>query len=476
MSSSDHLPSAWREVLPTLQPSRLADAPTADSVQVRYSHHGRAVAYSRNLVGKREVRTLQRVPIVLCNDGSPWAEATLYLLDRAKLNPRQTSSLVPIANDLVAYRRWLDEYGFEWDDFNSHERLATPTYQYRAFLISEIEAGRISRNVARRAISTLLGFYRHLIGHARYRFVPKHAPWRESRVGISATDGKGFGHIIQVTTTDLTIAKAESGTIGDMVIEDGGKLRPLPWDEQKVLFAVLRALGNTEYLLMHLISILTGARLQTVLTLRLSHFLTPPSKVAKLYKLRCGPGTGIDTKGSKGNVYLVMAQPLYEAIHIYALSERAQRRQDKSSRGRDQSNYLFLTQQGNPFYDSNEDRMRLPGTRRTVKTGQALWDFINKQVIPEVRRTIPGFHYRFHDMRATFGLNWCDAVEKIEGTPFSYQWALNQLRQRMWHSNSDTTEKYLNYRHTHRLLDKAEEAYGLWMNGLTGLHLEEANT
>ncbi|MBK3779824.1 integrase [Paraburkholderia aspalathi] len=455
-----------REIIPIFSPTRVSEAAAPETVEVRYRHNGRDVSYLRQPVGKGASGAIPRVPVVLNADGSPWVEASLYLLDRAKLRPYNTGSLAPVAADLAAYRLWLDEYGFEWSNFDSHNRFATPTYQYRAFLGQEIEASRLSRNVARRRISSLIGFYRHLMAHPRYRFAPIHAPWREETVGLPSKDEKGFSRIIEVITTDLAISKAETGTAWDLTIDDGGKLRPLPMVEQVALFKVLKSLGNTEYWLMHLVSVITGARIQTVLTLRLKHFEERPSSKGKLYKLQCGPGTGIDTKFSKSKVWLSIPRALYEALHTYAKSDRARVRQDRSAMGRDGENYLFLTQHGKPFYEAKDDLLRHGLGKKTQKVGQAVWDFINRQVIPEVQKSLPNFSYRFHDMRATFGLNWCDSVEKLEGGQYSYQWALHQLRQRMWHNNLATTEKYLNYRQNHQLLEKAEEAYALWMTDL----------
>jgi len=69
------------------------------------------------------------------------------------------------------------------------------------------------------------------------------------------------------------------------------------------LIKALKALGNTEYALMHFIALLTGAREQTVLTLRARDFMVPPSKIVQWpFKLRCGPGTGFDTKRDAAGV------------------------------------------------------------------------------------------------------------------------------------------------------------------------------
>jgi len=77
-------------------------------------------------------------------------------------------------------------------------------------------------------------------------------------------------------------------------------------------------------------------------------------------------------------------------------------------------------------------------------------------VIPEIRKTIPAFHYQFHDLRATFGVNWVDAVMRNQDTRQRYIWTRDQLRKLMWHKRPTTTDLYIDYRQHTELLEKAE--------------------
>ena len=81
-------------------------------------------------------------------------------------------------------------------------------------------------------------------------------------------------------------------------------------------------------------------------------------------------------------------------------------------------------------------------------------------MIPEVRKTLPNFRYKFHDTRATFGMNWIDHVMGTENSDSKkYYWAIDQLRKMMWHKSTATTEKYLEYRSHRHHLDSAMQGW-----------------
>jgi site-specific recombinase XerD len=67
-----------------------------------------------------------------------------------------------IADDLAAFRRYLDDEQVDWLDFSSH-KLRRPTYRYNAFLKLAVEAAEISPSVAKRRIGIIVRFYRWLM-------------------------------------------------------------------------------------------------------------------------------------------------------------------------------------------------------------------------------------------------------------------------------------------------------------------------
>lgn len=455
--------------LPLFRLTRVRDTPGSGGLPIDHRHDGKHVKYWREPISPTATRwtEFRSLPLVLDGAGVPWAPACLWLLDKAQAKPLNTSSLRPVAQDLAAYKAFLDDLALEWDDFSAVEKYARPTYLYRNHLHDLVNAGELKKSTASRRMSTVIRFYRFLMRNSRMQFSPANPPWVDTDVAIEYRDTKGFRQLVTVTTTDVSIKATKRQDAWDETIDDGGKLRPLPVDEQKALVAALKELGNIEYSLMHYTALLTGAREMTVLTLRVRDVLCPPDQIPQWpHKIRCGPGTGIDTKRDVSGVYLTMPRMLYEQLHAYAVSERAMRRRAKTKRGEDPSNYLFLTQHGQPYYESKEDRnaVRESGSplRRSALSGRPLRKFIEESVIPLVRKTIPKFKYRFHDLRATFGMNWVDyqmLQAGPEGFGKHYLWARDQLRKLMWHKSPVTTDKYLEYREHMHLLQLAQQGW-----------------
>lgn len=452
--------------LPILRLTKVVDKAGPGHSLVDHHQSGIHVKYWRAPINRTATRwtEFRAYPLVLDSAGAPWAEACLWLLDKAQAKPYAVNSLRPLAQDLAAYRSFLDELALEWDDFSAVDKYARPTYLYRNHLQSVVNAGGAKSTAARR-MSTVISFYRSLQLNSRMRFSPANPPWVDRDVSIEYRDSKGFRQIATVTTTDVSIKRNKRQDAFDESIDDGGKLRPLPVSEQKALVAALKELGNDEYELMHYIAILAGAREMTVLTLRLKHVHLKPSKIHTWpHKIKCGPGTGVDTKGNVTGV-LNIDKGLYLMLHEYAVSERAKHRRDKTVLGEDPSNYLFLTQQGQPYYESKEDRNAVRDSstplRRSALNGRPLRKFITESVIPLVRKNLPHFTYRFHDLRATFGMNWVDHQMSMAGSDLGghYLAAREQLRRLMWHKSPLTTDKYLEYRKHMRQLQLAQKGW-----------------
>jgi|LauGreDrversion4_2_1035121.scaffolds.fasta_scaffold117932_2 integrase len=492
MSKPDQ-PSVY--TLPQLRLTKVGSAAAEGRLPVEHQYSGQHVKYWREPVRPTATRwtEFRSLPIVVDAEGAPWVPACLWLLDKAQAKPLNISSLKPVAQDLAAYAAFLGRLALEWDDFSAVEKYGRPTYLYRNHLNELLNSGELKRSTASRRMSSVISFYRYLMKHPRMRFEPLNDPWVDREVGIEYRDVKGFKQVTVVTTTDVTIRTPKYQDALDESIDDGGRLRPLPMAEQQALIAALRELGNIEFTLMHVVALCTGAREMTVLTLRLRDVLAPPDQIpgwsrkvcsdsssspqsnaqspGVLHKIRCGPGTGIDTKGDATNVYLCMPRELYELLHSYAVSDRAKRRRDKTERGEDPNNYLFLTQHGQPYYESKEDRNALRESsaqmRRSTLSGRPLRKFVEKSVTPLVRKNHPLFKYRFHDLRATFGMNWVDHQMRqagTEGLGKHYLWVREQLQKLMWHRSPLTTDKYLNYREEQHQTQQAMKEWSRHLN------------
>lgn len=483
--------SARKILLPTLVLTELAKATDGEATKVELPEGAPSKAYfirpkqeeigfSKRLKGGPQQTGFQfnLYPVVLDAEGVPWAEANIYLLSRV------VDSLVPvmstyssIADDLAAYRRFLDETGINWMDFPAH-KLSRPTYRYSGHLKLAIAAGEVASSTAKRRMSSVVSFYTWLRNEGV--LVPAHSPWKESDRYIDLKDVHGFKFSKRVTTTDVSIRVPRQADPYDGTIDDGGTLCPLSQEEQGWLMDALISLGNTEMTLIHLFGLLTGARIQTILTFRVRHVLVELDDPVPLeLRFPVGPGTGIDTKNDK---QLVLHIPIwfYQMLRTYVHSERARRRRCRALGGDTEDQYLFLSARGAPLYQSKAESQSFDDSKnlRHAKAGQGIRQFMTERVIPFIREKYdaPGFHYRFHDTRASFGMNLTDAqlglVAKGEVTLHE---AREFVKTRMCHESSATTDRYLQYRNNLKLVRAVGAAYDNHLRQLAERALEHAH-
>ena len=273
-----------------------------------------------------------------------------------------------------------------------------------------------------------------------------------------------------MTPVSIRAPKAPDPFAG--TIQDGGQLRPLSREEQDWVLDATHAKGNTECYLIQLFMIETGARIQTAGTLRLRHFTTQNPRFSKavsfdgeVFKLKAGPGTGIDTKNDK-NGTLQIPRPLFELLRTYALSARVEVRRSRFlEKHKDYPEpYLFLTQQGNPYYEAQDDVLRFNPEldRRHQKTGQPVRQFIKEHVLPYVQEHHnQRFHYRIHDLRASYGMNQTELLmAQVAQNKKTLHQARLIVKDLMWHESFATTDLYLNYRSQMDVIYEAVNGYG----------------
>lgn len=454
---------ARKIILPSFVLTEVCEATDEGAVRIVLSAGGTESAYyerpkmtdtGQRVDGKSKWKPSQfnLYPLVLDATGLPWSVANIYILSRLEntLDPSM-STYDGIADDLAAYRRFLDDEHIDWRNFPA-QKLSRPTYRYGGHLRSAVGAGAIAASSAKRRMSSVIAFYNWMQSDGI--LVPAHAPWRESDVFLKLTGAYGVEFSKQVTTTDISIKVPKQDDPYDGRIDDGGKLRPLSMNEQRWIMEALFTQGNTEMTLIHLIALLTGARIQTVLTFRVRHghgLTAEQLKAGPSTEIRCpvGPGTGIDTKGNK-QTSLHIPLWLYRMLLTYADSDRARRRRRLSKGGDTEEQYLFLSKFGTSLYSSKEDSRIFDATsdlRNPIK-GQSVRKFMSEVVIPYVRAKYDAkFHYQFHDLRASFGMNLTDSQLKLVGEK---KRTLSQVREfvkvRMAHQSAATTDRYLQFR------------------------------
>lgn len=406
-------------------------------------------------------------PVVLDSHGVPWAEAVVYVIFRLEEAPDPVMATYSgIAEDLAAYRAFLDEHNVDWTAFPP-QKLFRPTYRFNGHLKLAVANDKLSVHTARRRMGTVIGFYRWLMTEGTLK--PAHAPWKETDHYIDIRDGYGFGRSLKVTTTDVSIKVPRQDDPYEGAIDDGGKLRPLEPVEQEWLVKTLKALGNTEMTLIHLFSLLTGARIQTILTFRVRHALVELEDGQVELRLPVGPGTGIDTKNDKKMVLHIPAW-FYQMLKTYALSERARHRRCRADGGDTEDQYLFLSVRGSPLYQSRSDTRKVNESNRLrhQKVGQGVRQFIAERVVPHLQANYKSnFSYQFHDMRASAGMNWTDAqLQLVAQGKITLMQAREFVRTRMGHESSATTDRYLNYRRNLKMLRHVAEQHESHLRGL----------
>jgi len=389
-------------------------------------------------------------PVILLKDGSPWPDGNRYLLHKTKgIMPAKHRTLDSIARDLIDFRRWLDNEEIDYLYF-SKRTWGKPTYKYCSYLHEHIKSKKIALTTAKRRMQSIQGFYRWLELDGR---VFKHSLWRENDTYISFKNHHGFIKRKNITKTDLTTSfrTAKNTNNYSNQIEDGGKLRPLTTKEQYAIVQALKDISNIEMTLAFLIALTTGARLQTVFTLRKSNFESVISDKKSYIKINTGAGTPVNTKYGK-QIVLFLPHWLFERAQIYISSQRYSSREKKSPHiypNIDQQ-YAFLTRGGKPYYMANDDPFE--SLYRTPPRGNAITLFIRQQLLPQLKKLNQNFTFRFHDLRATFGLNLlkqkfnsCNEAKSYTMNDPELLTILMYLKERMGHSDITTTMRYINY-------------------------------
>lgn len=454
---------AKRVVLPVFSLTETCELESAGSLKRRLPNN-KSGYYYRPVSAECNVPfNVNNMEMVLNPDGSPWPDACLYLLSRMEDNydSRHVIASSNTASDLTAFRTFIFDNGNEIDYLHfPRNKLQRPTYRYRGHLKNLIRTGELAKSTAQRLMQTVIGFYRWL---TRERgFSPDHSMWNESDRYINFNDSVGFSVTKTVKTTDVSIKGKKAPQPYEKYIMDGGKLKPLQMEEQITLVKSLFTLGNMEMILIHLLGIYTGARIQTVLTLKVRHFRLELPDGLKEVRLGCGPNTGIDTKNDK-ELTLFIPRWLHDQINIYTYSDNAQKRRVKSNKGDSEDAYLFLSNRGAPYYEDSIDRNTFNPKQTTITrpSAGAIRTFIADHLLPLMKITHGvGFTFHFHDLRATFGMNLSDSFNfSIENGEITLTQARNKIKELMAHDSFRTTDKYLQYRERIKIIKLTQEGY-----------------
>lgn len=451
----------------------LEEAPGAVSLVLE--GFGSSVVYQVGETGAGNDRDLFNFPFLFHANGDPWHEANAYLLchmrDTAPVN-RRTDDVRRRASKLINYLLFCEDKNLDWLDFSGARPPHRPTYKYFYHLINE---GGRSNAVINQHTAVVYHFYKYL-SECWYELDMKRVDTiKHVRFIVQSPSG---AKVIEAEKRSQTRRSQTNSVVPiGFVREDGEDLRPLANLELGAFLEIIKneKKWSTIERLILLTSLMTGARKQTVLTIRLKHLKAFQSDRLLRdfsYKLHAGPGTGMDTKNDKAQI-LYFPKQLAEELITLANSPmmkmrraklRAQLESKQSGLTMDEEDmYLFLSDQGNCYYMAKSDPRYL--VVKLPPAGQVT-DTIKRKLLQKASSEFPK-DFSYHWLRATYAYQLYQRLQVLvkEGL-MQLGEDIDFIQKRMHHESRETTENYLKlFKMTHEKVIAQEIWEGKLFNG-----------
>jgi integrase len=459
------------------------DKPAAQFKPIKYYD------FSKGIMPKTE-RLIRNFPLILRDSGEPWDLGNLYLqryfYEKAKTSEPTIDTIQSKAKHLTGYLRWIESMQMKGHDIHELHFPEDPddrvTYVYKRYLQNLLRKTPqvIKLSTAKERMSQVIQFYR---GITDWGIVEAGAmnnkPFQEFAVGIHYINKKGFKAVLSSVTTNLSF-NVRTTSDDESVINDGERLLPLSVNDQQIMLGELEKYDNRVFQLMVQVALRTGARLQSVCTLRISDLKVlkkkKPNKYGELI-LKIGSGFLTDIKGEnnfnkQGSMFF--PTDLVDELLDYASSNHASNLREESFYGDTDDNYVFLNAEGRPFYTSHRelsDRANPEYSERIHLRDRVDFPIANGQAVNNLmRRSKKAIHannpdfppFKFHDLRATYGMNfirdWINAGKNVNV-------GVGELKTRLSHNSVHTTYQYLNYASEVEGITKLEDAHYDILNG-----------
>lgn len=446
------------------------DSITIKNEETGFTYYATKGSNQLNPNKEEDALEYQGFPFVVSADGSLWNHAILFLLWKIKKKFKISSDrLNQYANVLQDFKRFCERENIDY--LVAARKWTRPNWKYRHYLESN-KAKQLGNKM-----KSLSAFFDYLIKEQGIQYAADLWTEEEGSMLIFTENGGAFTKNYVKRDVDF---EAKTQNQHDGHIRDGEKMRPMTQDEQHIFDEVMSEHSNTELFLSSMIALNTAARKQTVFTLRLHHFVEslPESYDANTVEgwldqyrtisdhsektLKVGYGTDADTKNSK-QFLLYFPGWLYKALVFYIISERGKNRRDGAfSQNHDLDQYLFLTRNSRPYYHAKGD-INLKKYAKIEKGNAinlAMVRFREELYSKCVDLKKSKFPVRFHDFRATYGMNYLDANESlVDSGELTWSNVINGLAKRMAHEDIASTQKYLDFKRFTKLKPKIQTAY-----------------
>lgn len=395
---------------------------------------------------------LHHYPFLLHADGVPWHEANSYLLslviESNKIRQR-ADSVRRLASKLLDYIQYCERNNLDWLDFSGRRPSLRPTYKYFNYLIND---SKRSNQVVNQYTSAVYNLYSYVSEHWHQLDIERVDTIKQVRFVVNGPKG---GRVIDALKRSQTMrTKGVSVVPLGFIREDGEDLRPLSNVELSMLLSTIsnESQWSAVERLILLCSLVTGARKQSVLTIRMKHleaFSEGKLLPEFAYRIYAGPGTGIDTKYDKPQV-LYFSKILADELLTISRSPLMKGRRAKfleqlkkeypSVEMEEGDIYLFLSCQGGCYYMAEDDPryalVKCPPTGQVTET-------IRRKLIKLMSTKFPrGFCY--HWLRATYAYQLYQRLQlMVQEGHLKFGEDITFIQKRMHHESRETTENYL---------------------------------
>lgn len=424
----------------------------AHQVPLFCSEPPQKVFLTPELVGAVIDRHAFNVPFLFNSDGSPWNEANSFIyqhIANKHVKARPSDDAQRKAARLLDYKLFTEDVGIDWRDFSGKRLTSRPTFRYFKYLVEE---RGLSSQVINQYTSDIYAFY--LFVSRNFCNIPMERVdnVRSIRVFYSGNSGSIEKDVLKRSQTKSVPPRHP---VPSGYVRDGRELlRPLnekEFDELKRIISLPN--WNIQERLLVLTSLMTGARKQTVLTMRsgdVERLVKNGPDENGLYRLLAGPGTMIDTKNNTKQV-LFLPEVLVEALHVYAHSREACKRRERFRSVLEKEYpdlipinnsdiYLFLSDQGNCYYMAKTDP-RYPVVKYPAR-GQVT-DGLKRKIIQSCSNDFPR-NFFYHWLRATFAMQlWIEIQKKVDSGVLNQSDVISIIQSRLHHKSRETSENYL---------------------------------
>jgi len=383
-------------------------------------------------------QSYSQIPQIFFNDGEPWRAANRYAVSKLQaVSGNNIKTVVSNMRHLKGYAEWLEDNNVDWRDFPKKIKDRC-LFRFRGFLIRQRDEGILKPSYVTARMNAVIHFYRWAQVHG---WIERKEMWKDKTKYFRLASTIGFSRTMTVVSSELSIPNR---TRPGLRLEDG--LFPISKQNREILLNFLQTRTMVELYYIYLLGFFTGARSETIRTLRLSNIenaLDDPT-IPSVKRVAVGPPTKVKTKYNVSGHLLVPAQ-LVKALQRYAYSARRLTRQARASK--QDRTLLFLTERGNGYSETTFTKLVSDLRVRLLKASHGQFQDM-----------------KFHQSRATYGTEMMRLAMNILPNQTD---ALVFVRDAMLHKDESTTWKYIKFIRNEPIKEKLSEEF---FNLFTGKH------